>query len=386
AHKVNAAAVEQALRSYVQERQKLPPTPNAIELHLFRLDLDPRSPYDPAEPIVIVFGNRPKVRPGAVMVEFGRSDYVIRVAARTGRALIEKDKEYTLRGDLASLAPQLATAYTTKPGDTSVGVVPWPKDVPWMSPLMAPPSGGPTSGQSSLPQTSGSTSVSAPATGKQNVSSPASGKSGPVRLTTGKAGAAQPVPARPTPKQSLAGKATAAPPPVAQLNQPQQVAAGALPAQRASGPVRRSRDGAPRRQTGAESRRPDTAATPAAEPPAGFVHPDYDLKRVANNEITQRNREFDKLRLRGIALVYEHRSTEALACFREALQIRPGDPAVMAWLERLEVAVTQTIVNERERRGENVDAALRARELMIRQKMRDLGNWDGKPTAPREQG
>ncbi|MEB3198260.1 MAG: hypothetical protein VKP62_13750, partial [Candidatus Sericytochromatia bacterium] len=113
AQKANASAVEQAIRSYVKDRQKLPPTPNAIEAQLSRMDLDPRNPYDTTEPAVIVFGKRPKNRPGAVMVEFVGSDYVIRLAARSGHPLREGNGDYTLRGELASLAPQMAGARKT---------------------------------------------------------------------------------------------------------------------------------------------------------------------------------------------------------------------------------------------------------------------------------
>jgi hypothetical protein len=280
AHKMNCAAVEQALRSYVAERQKLPPSPNAIELHLFKLDLDPRNPYDPTEPLVIVFNETPK-RPGTVAVSFGRSNYTIRVAGRAGRPLAERNKEYALRGDLAALAPSLATAYTTTPDGRDGSITPWPAGVPWVAPLL-------------VPQT---------------------------RLGN------QPQPAA------------------------QAVASGALTA---------------------------LAPTPAPTP-------SYDLRRVANNDITLRNREVDKWRLRGISLVYERRTAEAVECFRQALALKPGDPAVLAWLQRVQAVSGQHggLISQ----DDELDAALRARERMIRQKMREMGSWDSgaaplPPTLP----
>jgi hypothetical protein len=276
AHKMNCAAVEQALRSYVAERQKLPPSPNAIELHLFKLDLDPRNPYDPTEPLVIVFNETPK-RPGTVAVSFGRSNYTIRVAGRAGRPLAERNKEYALRGDLAALAPTLATAYTTTPDGRDGSITPWPAGVPWVAPLLVP--------------------------------------------------------------QTRLGAS------------PQPAASGALTA---------------------------VAPTPAPTP-------SYDLRRVANNDITLRNREVDKWRLRGISLVYERRTAEAVECFRQALALKPGDPAVLAWLQRVQAISGQSggLISQ----DDELDAALRARERLIRQKMREMGSWDSgaaplPPTLP----
>ncbi|MEB3330330.1 MAG: hypothetical protein VKQ33_13985 [Candidatus Sericytochromatia bacterium] len=269
AHKMNCAAVEQALRSYVAERQKLPPSPNAIELHLFKLDLDPRNPYDPTEPLVIVFNEAPK-RPGTVAVSFGRSSYTIRVAGRAGRPMTERNKEYALRGDLATLAPMLATAYTTTPDGRDGAITPWPAGVPWVAPLLVP--------------------------------------------------------------QARLGKP---PRPAAQA-----AASGTLAA---------------------------LAPTPAPTP-------SYDLKRVANNDVTLRNREVDKWRLRGISLVYERRTAEAVECFRQALALKPGDPAVLAWLQRVQVVSGQQ--DGLGARDDELDAALRARERLIRQKMREMGSWD----------
>lgn len=91
----------------------------------------------------------------------------------------------------------------------------------------------------------------------------------------------------------------------------------------------------------------------------------------------QRNRAFDTYRLRGIALVYEARTSEAIRAFRQALAIKPDDPAVKAWLASVEEAIAKKESSKGGEGGESGgqsggEAAVDVDQL-IRQRMAEIG-------------
>ncbi|MFP5501168.1 MAG: hypothetical protein ACLGIN_01675 [Candidatus Sericytochromatia bacterium] len=100
------------------------------------------------------------------------------------------------------------------------------------------------------------------------------------------------------------------------------------------------------------------AATPApAEPepeeaafedePAPAPKPTATPARMSPAQRQERNREFDHWRNRGIALVYEQRTAEAVVAFKKALAIRPGDATATRWLKTIQGVIDEHAASEK---------------------------------------
>jgi hypothetical protein len=77
--------------------------------------------------------------------------------------------------------------------------------------------------------------------------------------------------------------------------------------------------------------------------------PNAVAKVVPSEVLVRRNQEFDRWRSRGIALVYEQRTSESIAAFKRALALRPGDPSVTRWLSTIQGVIDKHTSEERDR-------------------------------------
>jgi hypothetical protein len=87
--------------------------------------------------------------------------------------------------------------------------------------------------------------------------------------------------------------------------------------------------------------------------------PNAVAKVVPSEVLVRRNQEFDRWRSRGIALVYEQRTSESIAAFKRALSLRPGDPSVTRWLNTIQGVIDKHTSEERDRYEKEKAAALK---------------------------
>ena len=81
--------------------------------------------------------------------------------------------------------------------------------------------------------------------------------------------------------------------------------------------------------------------------PAATPRPTATPARMSPAKRQERNREFDHWRNRGIALVYEQRTAEAVVAFKKALAIRPGDATATRWLKTIQGVIDEHAASEK---------------------------------------